>query len=61
MEEWDELLEKLRGEEKRKSGWSEMGGRWTCRWGLGGKKQSSLFWGSQKGVLFFQMKKNCSY
>jgi hypothetical protein len=28
---------------------------------IGGKKQSSLFWGSQKGVLFFQMKKNCSY
>jgi hypothetical protein len=28
---------------------------------LEGKKQSSLFWGSQKGALFFQMKKNCSY
>jgi hypothetical protein len=42
--------------------WIEWNGRaWTCRWDLGGKKQFPLFWGSQKGALFFQMKKDYSY
>jgi len=59
MEEWDELLEKLRGEKNERVD----GVKWEgdgIGGELGGKKQSSLLWGSQKGALFFQMKKNCS-
>jgi hypothetical protein len=51
MEEWDVLLEKLRGEEKWKSGWSEMGGRWMCRWGIGRQETIFLILGKPKGSL----------